>query len=58
MGVTEYRCRETPEPEDGKWVAVEDIKHLCGIWDCPEDTYCGSMADHGLPRDVLENRYE
>ncbi|CAK89639.1 unnamed protein product (macronuclear) [Paramecium tetraurelia] len=58
MGVTEYRCRETPEPEDGKWIAVEDIKHLCGIWDCPEDTYCGSLADHGLPRDLQENRYE
>lgn len=52
MGITEYRCRETPEPENGKWTAVEDIKHLCGIWDCPEDNYCGSLADHGLPRDL------
>ncbi|CAD8095701.1 unnamed protein product [Paramecium sonneborni] len=58
MGITEYRCRETPEPEEGKWIAVEDIKYLCGIWDCPENTYCGSLADHGLPRDLEENKFE
>jgi hypothetical protein len=35
-GVTENRCRESHEPEDGKWPAVLEIKFLCGIWECPE----------------------
>lgn len=29
-GATEYRCRKTPEPVDGKWVAVDNITNLCG----------------------------
>lgn len=58
-GITEYRCRETPEPEeDGTWLASEEEKHLCGVWDCPEHTYCGSLADYGLPRNMTENSYE
>lgn len=48
MGITEYRCRLTPEPVDGKWEADEEIKYLCGIWDCPENRYCGSLADYNI----------
>lgn len=49
MGMTEYRCRTTPLPVDGEWELAPGINFLCGIWDCPEGTYCGSKADYGLP---------
>jgi hypothetical protein len=37
MGLTEYRCRLTPEPEDDVWEADGEFKHLCGIWKCPHE---------------------
>jgi hypothetical protein len=55
MGLTEYRCRESPHPEGKEWVAAEGIYNLCGAWNCPERTYCGSPADYGLPRNFHEN---
>lgn len=58
MGLTEKRCRLTPEPVDGVWEASSEVLRLCGIWDCPEGLYCGSPADYGLPRNVTENDYE
>lgn len=35
-GVTENRCRYTPEPVDNKWDADLSIQFLCGAWECPE----------------------
>lgn len=32
MGLTTMRCRITPEPEDGKWEASEEVPYLCGIY--------------------------
>lgn len=57
QGLTEFRCRLTPEPVDGNWIADLSIKNLCGIWDCPEDRYCGSPADYNLERNFYENEY-
>lgn len=39
MGLTEFRCRMTPEPnfETQTWEADPTIKNLCGIWDCPAE---------------------
>ena len=54
MGLTEYRCRETPEPEEHEWPIIEEIKNLCGVWECTEG-YCGSLADYGLHRNFTEN---
>ena len=54
IGLTEYRCRETPEPEEHKWPIIEEIKNLCGVWKCTEG-YCGSLADYGLQRNFTEN---
>lgn len=36
QGLTEMRCRMTPEPIDNKWEADTEIRNLCGIWECPE----------------------
>jgi hypothetical protein len=58
MGLTEYRCRKTPEPVNGVWEADPDILYLCGIWECPENLYCGSPADYGLPKNMAENDFE
>ena len=58
MGLTEKRCRLTPEPVDGVWEASTEVLRLCGLWDCPEGLYCGSPADYGLPRNETENDYE
>ena len=57
MGITEYRCRTTPEPTNGEWELEPNIYFLCGIWDCPENSYCGSKADYNLPRNMSENNY-
>lgn len=59
QGITEYRCRETPVPDFKKneWVAAE-IENLCGIWICPEGTYCGSPAEYDIPRDFNEGQSE
>lgn len=35
-GLTEKRCRLTPEPVAGEWEVDTNIKNLCGIWDCPD----------------------
>lgn len=45
-------------PIDGKWEADNEILKLCGIWDCPENTYCGSPDDYNLPKIEGENDYE
>ncbi|CAD8180886.1 unnamed protein product [Paramecium pentaurelia] len=58
MGITEYRCRETPTPINEEWKAVDDIKFLCGIWECSDNSYCGSLADYNLPRNMTENVIE
>lgn len=55
LGLTERRCRITPEPVDGVWLADDGVLKLCGIWKCPEGLYCGSPADYGLPKNVTEN---
>ena len=56
-GLTESRCRKTPEPVDGKWEADLDVKFLCGIWDCPEDLTCGNPSDYGIERDWHESDF-
>jgi hypothetical protein len=53
-GVTEYRCRETPEPIDGHWVADPTIRNLCGQWQCPEHLTCGAPTEYGLHFDKHE----
>lgn len=58
MELTEYRCRFTPEPVDRVWEADPDVLYLCGIWECPENLYCGSPADYGLPKNMTENDVE
>ena len=35
-GVTENRCRLTPEPVNGEWEAELEIRNLCGVWECPD----------------------
>jgi hypothetical protein len=57
-GLTESRCRKTPEPVDGKWEADLEIKKLCGIWDCPEGLTCGNPADYHIERDEHESDFE
>lgn len=36
QGLTEMRCRYTPQPVENQWPADLSIKFLCGIWDCPQ----------------------
>lgn len=55
IGLTERRCRITPEPVDGVWLADDEVLKLCGIWECPEELYCGSPVDYGLPKNATEN---
>ncbi|CAD8070112.1 unnamed protein product [Paramecium sonneborni] len=55
IGLTEKRCRITPEPIDGVWLADDEVLKLCGIWECPENLYCGSPVDHNLPKNMTEN---
>ncbi|CAD8153287.1 unnamed protein product [Paramecium pentaurelia] len=55
IGLTERRCRITPEPVDGVWLADDEVLKLCGIWQCPEELYCGSPVDYGLPKNATEN---
>lgn len=33
-GLEENRCRETPMPEHGEWIAIESIESFCGSWKC------------------------
>ena len=33
-GLEENRCRETPMPEHGEWIAIESIESFCGSWQC------------------------
>ena len=57
-GLTETRCRLTPEPEDGVWEAYDGWKELCGIRECPIGTFCGNLIDHNLPKNSTENDEE
>ena len=39
QGIEEYRCRETPEPEEinGTFVwRLADVEYHCGYWNCPD----------------------
>ncbi|CAD8145327.1 unnamed protein product [Paramecium pentaurelia] len=58
IGLTERRCRLTQYPIDDIWIADPNIQKLCGIWECPENTYCGSLLDYDLPRNETENDLE
>ncbi|CAD8060541.1 unnamed protein product [Paramecium primaurelia] len=58
IGLTERRCRLTKYPIDNIWIADPNIQKLCGIWECPENTYCGSPLDYNLPRNETENDIE
>lgn len=58
-GVTESRCRKTPEPIEGEiWEASDEVLKLCGIWDCPENLYCRNPIDYNLPKIIGENDSE
>ena len=35
-GLEDYRCRETPYPVNGDWIAYPDDTRLCGYRSCPE----------------------
>ncbi len=43
-GLIHYRCRETPEPINGDWVAIANDTRICGWGDCPVGT-CGSLFE-------------
>ncbi|CAD8064649.1 unnamed protein product [Paramecium sonneborni] len=58
IGLTERRCRITEYPVDNVWIADPNIQKLCGIWECPENTYCGSLLEYNLPRNDTENDVE
>lgn len=48
QGADEYRCRNTSEPYHGKWLSSPLSDTLCGSWECPAGTYCGSNFEAGL----------
>ena len=48
----------TELPIDGVWEADPEIKKLCGIWECPADTFCGNPADYDIERNFHENDHE
>ncbi|CAD8076090.1 unnamed protein product [Paramecium sonneborni] len=58
IGLTERRCRITQQPVNNTWIADPNIQKLCGIWECPENTFCGSLLDQNLPRNETENDVE
>ena len=52
-GIYYYRCRMTPEPEDGIWEVDPKILRLCsaygsGGFECPNNRTCGSPDMFGL----------
>ena len=57
-GVTESRCRLTPEPEDGVWEVDDTWEQLCGLRECPSGTFCGNPISWGLPKNATENDSE
>ena len=60
MGVTENRCRITPEPVNKVWIVDENNHRLCGGgYTCPENLYCGNPINYGLPmQESLEEIHE
>lgn len=48
-GIIHYRCRQTPHPVDGDWLAVEGETRVCGaLYQCPAGSYCGSLYETRL----------
>ncbi|EGR31257.1 hypothetical protein IMG5_114650 [Ichthyophthirius multifiliis] len=56
-GVFEYRCRIGQAPDNGFWPADDSIRRLCNFSrnNCPQERFCGSMGDFGLPQNIKEN---
>jgi hypothetical protein len=44
QGATTYRCRQTPHPVNGDWLAVESDHKSCG-WSHKCEIACGSLYD-------------
>ncbi|EGR27121.1 hypothetical protein IMG5_201460 [Ichthyophthirius multifiliis] len=55
----ENRCRYTKQPvlKDGKleWPIDPSLKYTCGVFECPENRYCGNPGDYDMPLNPEEN---
>lgn len=49
-GANESRCRLTPNPINGEWIANKSTLYLCAdSTDCPQGNYCGNPINYNLP---------
>ncbi len=46
MGQIHYRCRLSPYPVDGDWIADKNDTRVCGSFhQCNPERFCGSLFE-------------